>query len=298
ALAREFGVDPLLIVVWQVESQMDTVGLNVPGNGGNMIWDAMAPYAARWSCAPGPSSLGHHWGACPSITAGLGIWFEYVGTSPVYAGAADLAAFADVYNPCSDPANAANGFPCGAAYADLLLGLLRTYAGPPAVSAGGGPGFQAIWGGGDEPITQEFGRTGFSDGNPIYGYGAAYGLPAGVHPGVDVGLPAGTPLYSPVDGVIVIAGGSGYYRDEDEAVDPATSGELRIRRPNGDLIILGHLRRIDVRVGQAVRTGQPVGLSGSANGPHVHVEVRVVDASLPSGYRIVNPRPYLDGAGR
>jgi hypothetical protein len=45
-LGQRFGIDPLLIVVWKVESQMDTVGLNVPGNGGNLIWAAMAPYAA------------------------------------------------------------------------------------------------------------------------------------------------------------------------------------------------------------------------------------------------------------
>jgi murein DD-endopeptidase MepM/ murein hydrolase activator NlpD len=48
-----------------------------------------------------------------------------------------------------------------------------------------------------------------------------------------------------------------------------------------------------VRVGQVVRASQPVGVSGSANGPHVHVEVRVVDPALASGYRVVDPRAYL-----
>jgi hypothetical protein len=101
------------------------------------------------------------------------------------------------------------------------------------------------------------------------------------------------PLERPVARTVVMAGGSGFYRDETGTRAPASSGELRIRLDNGDLLILGHLRAITVRVGQRLAPDTPVGRSGTANGTHVHIEVGVVDRALPSGYRIVEPRTYL-----
>ncbi len=135
ALGQEYNVDPLLIVVWAHESGLCTEGPNTPAddnwNCGNVVWAGMRPHAARWGCAPGSASLGHQWGACPTAEAGLGLWFEYVGTSKVYHSAQDLRAFAARYSPCSDPENARRGYACDAAFADRLLTLLRRHAGPP-----------------------------------------------------------------------------------------------------------------------------------------------------------------------
>ncbi len=300
-LGRRFGLDPLLIVQWQGESGMATVGppvsANGPDNGGNLTWAAAAPYAAEWGCGPGATVSypdgSYRFARCPSVEAGLGLWFAYVAGRYPAVAFPDLATYAETYNSCAYPGNAVNGFLCGDAYAQHILDLLAEYAGAPA-SAGAAPGslgFAAIWGGGPGPVTQEFGDTNYSDGNPIYDYGRDYGVSG--HTGVDVGLADGTPLYTPVAGTVVIAGGSGYFRDETGTRDPATSGELRLRLDNGDLLILGHLSVIAVRVGDRLPAGAPVGRSGTANGPHVHVEVRVVDRTLPSGYRIVDPRPYL-----
>ena len=51
-LGQRFGIDPLLIVQWQGESQLATDGpptsANGPDNGGNLTWAAAAPYAAAW----------------------------------------------------------------------------------------------------------------------------------------------------------------------------------------------------------------------------------------------------------
>jgi len=159
---------------------------------------------------------------------------------------------------------------------------------------GGAPDvLPTLWLPGAAPhLNQGYGRTAFADANPeIYAYAAAYG---GVgHPGLDLGFADGTQLYTPVAGRIVIAGGSGYYRDETGRHPDATSGEIRLERPNGDLIIFGHTSRVQVAVGQALATGAPLGLTGTANGPHLHLEVRIADGTMPSGYRLVDPRDYF-----
>ncbi len=59
-LGQEFGIDPLLIAQWQLESNIGTVGINSPGNGGNMLWLAAKPYADHYGCTPGPATTGHH----------------------------------------------------------------------------------------------------------------------------------------------------------------------------------------------------------------------------------------------
>jgi murein DD-endopeptidase MepM/ murein hydrolase activator NlpD len=84
------------------------------------------------------------------------------------------------------------------------------------------------------------------------------------HSGVDVAVPTGTPLLAPADGVVVLA-----------ADDPFTlEGKLlMIDHGMGLGSAFLHLSRIDVRVGDRVRQGQPVALSGAtgrATGPHLH----------------------------
>lgn len=302
-LGQRYGVDPLLIVQWQGESGMATavppVSANGADNGGNLTWAAAEPYAAAWGCGSGAAvhypDGSYLFARCPSVEAGLGLWFAYVAGRYPPERYPDLAAYAETYNSCAYPGNQANGFLCGAAYAEHILALLRQHAGRPAEATGGG-GFAAIFGGHPAPITQPFGRTPFSEspeGRATYGYGRDYDLDGASHPGVDVGVPHGTPLYTPVAATVVIAGGSCCFRDETGLQPPATSGELRLQLDNGDLLILGHMSEITVKVGQRLAPGTPVGRSGSANGPHVHVEVRVVDRALPSGYRVVDPRLYL-----
>lgn len=146
-----------------------------------------------------------------------------------------------------------------------------------------------IWGGINAPITQEFGQTDYSNQNP-YNYGADFGVGSGHH-GLDIGLQGGTRLYAPVSGTITIAGGSGYYTSLGS--NPATSGEIRIRLDNGHELILGHTSQVNVRVGQRIKAGDFLGLSGTNNGDHLHLEYRVPDKTLNSGWRAVDPRNYL-----
>lgn len=169
-----------------------------------------------------------------------------------------------------------------------------------APASTGGGGLQTLFGGATPPVMQEFGTTDYSQGHPdTYAYGNAYGLVGSQHPGVDYGMPVGTRLNVPVSGTVSVVGndhGSGYYySDVGHNQDPDHSGELAITLPNGDIVILGHLSRIDLQVGQQVNAGMLAGLSGGSDGDHLHLEVRVRDPSMSSGYRIVDPRIYFGG---
>lgn len=159
--------------------------------------------------------------------------------------------------------------------------------------AGGGSGMSSIWGGKNASVTQDYGAVTPGIDQGIYGYGAEYGLPQG-HTGLDIGLSRGSQLYMPagLTGVVTTAGGTRFFRDEDYG-DQGTpgKGELRITLSNGDILILGHTSQINVRAGQQVTAGMLLGLSGSASGDHLHLEVRQRQAD--GSYRLVNPQQYF-----
>ncbi|HEX7314731.1 MAG TPA: peptidoglycan-binding protein [Pyrinomonadaceae bacterium] len=75
----------------------------------------------------------------------------------------------------------------------------------------------------------------------------------------------GQVIPSPISGRVVRAGERGGYGDSVEIVNDRT----------GQRFLIGHMRRIDVRVGQEVSYGQSLGQQGStgnSTGPHVHIE--------------------------
>lgn len=100
------------------------------------------------------------------------------------------------------------------------------------------------------------------------------GEPGSYHSGTDIALPTGSPVVAPADGVVILA-----------AAQPFTlEGHLlMIDHGMGLNSAFLHLSRIDVRVGDHVRQGQPigaVGATGRATGPHLHWSLRWRDARL------------------
>ncbi len=91
------------------------------------------------------------------------------------------------------------------------------------------------------------------------------------HSGVDVARPAGTPVMAPADGVVILA-----------ADHPFTleGNLLMIDHGMGLNSAFLHLSRIDVKAGDVVRQGQPVGavgMTGRASGPHLHWSMKWQD---------------------
>lgn len=98
------------------------------------------------------------------------------------------------------------------------------------------------------------------------------------HPGMDIAVPTGTPIHAADSGVVKIAGWVGGY-----------GNYVCIQHTASLSSCYGHQSAIKVRVGQAVRQGQVIGLSGStgfSTGPHLHFEARVNGS-------VVNPLNYL-----
>ena len=98
------------------------------------------------------------------------------------------------------------------------------------------------------------------------------------HKGVDLAAPIGTPVFAPADGTVSRAS---WFSSYGLYISLEHGGDMQTR--------YGHLSRLNVAEGQAVRKGDLIGFVGStgrSTGPHLHYEVRV-------GGEAVNPIPYM-----
>lgn len=130
---------------------------------------------------------------------------------------------------------------------------------------------------GEQPVTQVFGV------NPAdYARFALAG-----HNGADFGLWTGTEVYAEEDGTITEA-----YND--------TAGyglTTYLVADSGRGWRHGHYSRLDVAVGDHVKQGQRLGLSGStgnSSGPHLHLGMRPPNANYGNGFNgYIDPLPTL-----
>lgn len=101
-----------------------------------------------------------------------------------------------------------------------------------------------------------------------------------MHHGVDLGVPTGTPVHAMASGIVTLAGArSGY------------GLAVMIDHGGGWISLYGHLDRVDVSVGDRVRAGGALGLSGNtglSTAPHLHFELRRFGRSR-------DPVPLLGG---
>jgi murein DD-endopeptidase MepM/ murein hydrolase activator NlpD len=100
-------------------------------------------------------------------------------------------------------------------------------------------------------------------------YGEIDGVHHTPHNGIDYAVPEGTPIKSIVDGRVEIV------KDEGNI---SFGKSVRIRTPDGKLVIYGHLKDWTVRPGQVVHFGDVIGHSGNtghSTGPHLHFQVNI-----------------------
>ena len=113
------------------------------------------------------------------------------------------------------------------------------------------------------------------------------GEPGSYHSGIDVARPTGTVVLAPADGVVILA-----------AARPFTleGNLLMIDHGAGLNSAFMHLSRIGVKLGEHVRRGQPigaVGMTGRANGPHLHWSLKWRDARIDP-LLVAGPMPVTD----
>ncbi|WP_396659507.1 M23 family metallopeptidase [Microbacterium sp.] len=131
----------------------------------------------------------------------------------------------------------------------------------------------------------------YPSGPPLgFGYRGDIGVPGAStdHEGIDIGVPVGTPVYAVEDGTVVGTTNSG---------GPGISILYQLRDAFGRMldtrIRCNHLSRRHVGVGDRVREGQIIGLSGNtgaSGGPHLHFAVY---QHWSGAWRATDPVPWL-----
>ncbi|MEU1055064.1 M23 family metallopeptidase [Streptomyces sp. NPDC005876] len=121
-------------------------------------------------------------------------------------------------------------------------------------------------------------------------FNQAGGMWSHKHSGQDFAVPIGTNVMAAHGGTVVKAGGNG------AGDGPAYGNAVVIKHGNGTYSQYAHLSRIDVKVGQVVKTGQHIaasGNTGNSSGPHLHFEIR----TTPNYGSAVDPVAFLRSQG-
>ncbi|MEU9360802.1 M23 family metallopeptidase [Streptomyces sp. NPDC048301] len=106
------------------------------------------------------------------------------------------------------------------------------------------------------------------------------------HSGQDFAVPIGTKVEAAHTGRVVKAGPNG------GGDGPAYGNAIVIKHANGKYSQYAHLSKIEVKVGDRVKTGDEIarsGNTGNSSGPHLHFEIR----TTPNYGSAINPVTYL-----
>ncbi|AEN10695.1 MULTISPECIES: M23 family metallopeptidase [unclassified Streptomyces] len=118
-------------------------------------------------------------------------------------------------------------------------------------------------------------------------YGTGGDRWASKHSGQDFAVPIGTKVEAAHAGTVVKAGPNG------GGDGPAYGNAIVIKHANGKYSQYAHLSKIQVKIGDHVKTGEKIALSGNtgnSSGPHLHFEIRTT-ANYGSA---INPVSYLN----
>lgn len=124
--------------------------------------------------------------------------------------------------------------------------------------------------------------------------------PAGGHTGRDKNTPIGRPLRAPADGTITLAGNAGPWNTNDYWLEGSFAGQSVALDTGPYAFTFNHLSEVLVSVGQTVRQGDIIAISGNSggatSGPHHHFECMPDGWNFQNGtYGRINPDTVVKG---
>ena len=132
------------------------------------------------------------------------------------------------------------------------------------------------------PLTSPFGtRISPITGNPSF------------HGGIDIGAVSGTSVRAMNSGIVIKI-------TTPDKPDPLYGGSIVIKHPDGFISLYAHLKRINVKLGQKIKKGQIIGLSGGAmndigrgesTGAHLHF-------TIEKNGKVLDPLTVLSQKGK
>jgi murein DD-endopeptidase MepM/ murein hydrolase activator NlpD len=117
------------------------------------------------------------------------------------------------------------------------------------------------------------------------------GKPRRPHLGLDVAGSVGTPVHAAAAGEVVLAEADLFY----------TGGTIAIDHGHGLTTIYSHMNSVDVKVGDSVAQGAPIGTigaTGRATGPHLDWRINWFNVRLDPQLVLENPLPSGEGGER
>ena len=134
-----------------------------------------------------------------------------------------------------------------------------------------------------------------AEGRLSQGFGSASGQFGYIfHNGLDIAAKTGTPVYAAEAGKVTKVSSSGPYGNHIQ-IEHNVDGQKWTT-------VYAHLHKVDVKTGQSVRQGEPIGQignTGNSSGPHLHFEIHKGDYnfSASSAGNAVGPMKLAERLG-
>ena len=134
-----------------------------------------------------------------------------------------------------------------------------------------------------------------AEGRLSQGFGSASGqFGYTFHNGLDIAAKTGTPVYAAEAGKVTKVSSSGPYGNHIQIVHNVDGQKWTT--------VYAHLYKVDVKTGQSVRQGEPIGQignTGNSSGPHLHFEIHKGDYnfSASSAGNAVDPMKLAERLG-
>lgn len=116
------------------------------------------------------------------------------------------------------------------------------------------------------------------------------------HSGFDITANIGTEVKAIADGEVLLAEFDGTTTEGYDAFNDGYGNKVEIINNDGRRVVYGHLRKILVKVGQKIKQGEIIGLTGTSGGsrvPHLHLEIRKTNTNDTGLEYTINPLELL-----